>query len=99
MNNKPIISFLFGLLILTVIAHHVMEHVIRLSDSDHLIELSELLEDVEEEQETEDELIRNQYIDFQHVDLEIKKVIITGLNQSSILLIYKKIPVPPPELV
>lgn len=84
---------------LTVIIHQVMEQVIRLSTSDDAIELSELSEDVEEEQENEDKLIEFEAIEFQDFDFLSDNTIVGISNQIDFLDIYKKIPVPPPELV
>ena len=84
---------------LTAFVHQVMEQVIRLSNSDDTIELSELLEDAEEEQENEEKLIENEDIEFQDFDFLRDNTILGSPNQRALLDFYKKIPVPPPELV
>lgn len=87
---------------LTAIVHQVMEQVIRLSNSDDTIELSELLEDAEDEQENEEneeKLIENEDIEFQDFDFLRDNTILGSPNQRALLDFYKKIPVPPPELV
>lgn len=98
LKNKPLISFLFGLLTLTVIVHQIVERVTRLSISDDAIELSELLEDIEEE-EIEDQSIEFEDVELLDFDLSGDKTIGGPPNQRDFLDIYKKIPVPPPELV
>ena len=90
---------------LTAIVHQVMEQLIRLSISDDAIELSELLEDAEDEQENEEneeneeKLIENEDIEFQDFDFLRDNTILGSPNQRALLDFYKKIPVPPPELV
>jgi len=82
---------------LTVIVHQLLDRVIQLSISDDAIELSELLEDAEEE--NEGKLIEFEDIGNQDFYLLIDNTIIGRPNQRDLLDIYKKIPVPPPELV
>jgi hypothetical protein len=79
---------------LTVIVHQVLERVTRLSISDDAIELSELLEDVEEE--NEDKLIEFEDLEHQDFDLLKDKTIAGPPNQRDFLNIYKKILIPPP---
>ena len=84
---------------LTAIAHQVMEYAIRLSVSDDSTELTELLEDVEEEQENEDKPFVIQDSRSEKSVTITEKVLVNIPSEMLCLDVHKKIPVPPPEIV
>ena len=99
LKNNSIISFLFGLLMLTAMAHQVLEHVIRLTIEDDTTELVELHEDVEEEQENENKLIEIEGFRFEK-PIKVTEISFVNIpNEMLNLNVHRKIPVPPPEHV
>ena len=84
---------------LTAVTHQMMKEVIQLSIADDAIELAELLEDVEEKKETEDKLVLFHGIEPENWEPEPEKSLVGNSLEPVPLNVYKKIPVPPPELV
>jgi hypothetical protein len=81
---------------LTVIVNQLTDQIIRMSTSDDTIELTEFEEEFEEE--IEDKLASIQPIQIENIEIRIDKSFITISKQLVQLKVYKKIPVPPPEL-
>jgi hypothetical protein len=83
---------------LTVIVNQIADQLIRMSTSDDTIELTEFEEELEEEIESEDKLASIQSVQVEIEEIRVEKSFITISKQLVQLNVYKKIPVPPPEL-
>ena len=84
---------------LVAIGHQLFEQTIKLSATDDTIELSDLLEDIEEELECKDKVLIVPHVKTSDIEIDSKKAYSILQNESHVLENHRKIPVPPPELV
>lgn len=83
---------------LSLIINQLTDQIISLSSSDDTIELTEFENEIEEEIESEDKWVSIQPVQIEIRETRIDKSFITISKQLVQLKVYKKIPVPPPEL-
>jgi hypothetical protein len=98
LKNRSIISFIFGFFVIAVLCFQMIDSLADTFIENDTIELSELNDDVEEEEDLfEDPLfcfISPQYQNDLHVESRYSAVICAEIYNT----IFIKIPFPPPEL-
>jgi hypothetical protein len=98
LKNNSTISFLFGLLLLTVILNQLADQFIRISALEDNVELTEFENELEEEMESEDKLASALKVQIEISEASMNKSLINTSKQLVQLGVYQKIPVPPPEI-
>ncbi len=84
---------------LVAVAYQLLEQTFILSDTEDVIELSDPVEDNEEEIEDKVTLLVIESVNARASKVSPKKTFPILRNKSHIQKYYRKIPVPPPELV